>query len=219
MADSKRPALSSALHAYVPAHNPPPDAVQRELVARTRAALPDHAGMQIAQEQGPLLAFLVRLIDACHVVEIGTFTGLSALCMARALLPEGRLIACDVSAEWAEYGRAAWQRPDVADRIDLRIAPALRTLRAMPPEPHVDLAFIDADKQGYLAYWEELLPRTSGRLIAADNVCYGGQVADLPSASPNGAAIHAFNEHVLADSRVDSVMLEVADGLTLARRR
>ncbi|MFF5715457.1 O-methyltransferase [Streptomyces buecherae] len=220
MADSKRPAPSSALHAYVLAHNPPPDAVQRELVARTRAALPDHAGMQIAQEQGPLLAFLVRLIDARHVVEIGTFTGLSTLCMARALPPEGRLVACDVSAEWAAYGRAAWQRADVADRIDLRIAPALQTLRAMPPEPHIDLAFIDADKQGYLAYWEELVPRMRpGGLIAADNVCYGGEVADPPSASPNGAAIHAFNEHVLADSRVDSVMLEVADGLTLARRR
>ncbi|MFE6778890.1 O-methyltransferase [Streptomyces sp. NPDC057702] len=219
MADSKRPAPSTALHAYVLAHNPPLDPVQRELIEDTRAQQPEHAEMQIAREQGALLAFLVRLIDARLVVEIGTFTGLSALCMARALPPEGRLIACDVSEEWTARGRAAWEKAGVADRVDLRVAPALQTLRALPREPHIDLAFIDADKQGYLGYWEELVPRMrTGGLIAVDNVCYGGQVVDPDTASANGAAIHAFNEYVLADSRVDSVMLEIADGLTLARR-
>lgn len=220
MAESKCPTTSAALHAYVLAHNPPLDPVQRELVDATRSALPDHAEMQVAQEQGPLLAFLVRLIGARHVVEVGTFTGMSALCMAQALPPDGKLIACDVSEEWTAYGRTAWEKAGVADRIDLRIAPALQTLRAMPTEPHIDLAFIDADKQGYLGYWEELVPRVRpGGLIAVDNVCYDGEVADLATASANGAAIHAFNEHVLADPRVESVMLEIADGLTLARRR
>ncbi|MBB5933190.1 O-methyltransferase [Streptomyces zagrosensis] len=220
MAETRHAKRSTALHDYVLDHNPPPDPVQRELIANTRAQLPDHAEMQVAQEQGPLLAFLVRLTGARHIVEIGTFTGLSALCMAQALPPEGKLIACDVSAEWTAYGRAAWEEAGVADRIELRIAPALETLRAMPSEPHIDLAFVDADKPGYLAYWEELVPRMRpGGLIAVDNVLYGGEVVNPSSASVNGAAIHAFNEHVRADSRVDSVLLEVADGLTLARRR
>ncbi|MFT2014951.1 O-methyltransferase [Streptomyces sp. 796.1] len=219
MAQGSRRA-STALHAYVLAHNPPLDPVQRELIDRTRTELPDHAPMQVAQEQGPLLAFLARLIGARRVVEVGTFTGLSTLFLAQALPPDGTLLACDVSEEWTAYGRTAWQEAGVADRIDLRIAPALQTLRALPAEPHVDLAFIDADKPGYLGYWEELVPRIRpGGLIVADNVCYGGEVLDPARASTEGAAIHAFNERVRADTRVESVFLEIADGLTLARRR
>ncbi|MER6146280.1 O-methyltransferase [Streptomyces sparsogenes] len=200
-------------------HNPPLDPVQRELVEVTHARLPEVAGMQSAEEQGPLLAFLVRLTGARHIVEVGTFTGFSALSMAQALPADGKLIACDVSEEWTAYGREAWAKAGVADRIDLRIAPALDTLRAMPAEPHIDLAYLDADKGNYIAYWEELVPRMSpGGLIVADNVFFHGSVVD-PEATGSGAAIKAFNEHVSADDRMEAVMLTVADGLTLARRR
>ncbi|MGP3632030.1 O-methyltransferase [Streptomyces sp. 24-1644] len=211
--------ITDDLYAYMLAHNPPLDAVQRELVETTYARFPDQAGMQSSQEQGPLLAFLVRLTGARHLVEVGTFTGFSALSMAQALPPDGVLIACDISEEWTAIGRAAWEKAGVADRIDLRIAPALDTLRAMPPEPHIDLAYLDADKGNYVPYWEELVPRMRpGGLIATDNVLFHGGVVD-PRATGAAAAIKEFNEHVAADSRMDSVLLTVADGLTLSRRR
>ncbi|MEU4896652.1 O-methyltransferase [Streptomyces sp. NPDC044780] len=219
MAESKSTPVTPELYAYVLRHNPPLDSVQRELVEVTYRSLPEHAGMQSAEEQAPLLAFLVRLIGARHIVEVGTFTGFSALAMAQALPADGRLIACDVSAEWTAYGRQAWAKAGVEDRIELRIAPALDTLRAMPAEPHIDLAYLDADKQNYIPYWEELVPRLNpGGLIVADNVFYGGQVTDA-ALSGAGAAIQAFNDHVAADTRTEAVMLTVADGLTIARRR
>ncbi|WP_406449731.1 class I SAM-dependent methyltransferase [Streptomyces sp. NBC_00876] len=211
--------ITDELYAYMLAHNPPLDAVQRELVETTYARLPDYAGMQSAEEQGPLLAFLVRLTGARHIVEVGTFTGFSALAMAQALPPDGRLIACDVSEEWTAYGREAWEKAGVADRIDLRIAPALDTLRAMPAEPHIDFAYLDADKGGYIAYWEELVPRMrQGGVIATDNVLFHGGVTD-PRATGGAAAIKKFNDHVSADPRMDSVLLTVSDGLTLSRKR
>lgn len=171
--------ITDELYAYMLAHNPPLDAVQRELVETTYARLPDYAGMQSAEEQGPLLAFLVRLTGARHIVEVGTFTGFSALAMAQALPAGGRLIACDVSEEWTAYGREAWAKAGVADRIELRIAPALDTLRAMPAEPHIDFAYLDADKGNYIAYWEELVPRMrQGGVITTDNVLFHGGVTD-----------------------------------------
>lgn len=174
--------------------------------------------MQSAEEQGPLLAFLTGLTNARLAVEVGTYTGFGALSIARALAPGGRLIACDVSEEWTAYGRAAWEKAGVADRIDLRIAPALDTLRALPAEPRIDFAYLDADKENYVAYWEELVPRMRpGGLIAADNTLFHGSVVD-PHATGATAAIQAFNEHVLADRRMDSVLLTVADGLTLSRK-
>lgn len=211
--------ITDELYAYMLAHNPPLDEVQRELVETTYARLPDHAGMQSAEEQGPLLAFLVRLTGARHIVEVGTFTGFSALAMAQALPVGGRLIACDVSEEWTAYGREAWAKAGVADRIDLRIAPALDTLRAMPAEPHIDFAYLDADKENYIAYWEELVPRMrQGGLITTDNVLFHGGVTD-PRATGGAAAIQEFNNHVSADPRMDSVLLTVSDGLTLSRKR
>ncbi|MFJ4961017.1 O-methyltransferase [Streptomyces sp. NPDC088729] len=211
--------MTDELYAYVLAHNPPLDPVQRELVETTYARFPDHAGMQSAEEQAPLLAFLVRLVGARHVVEIGTFTGFSALAMAQALPADGTLIACDISREWTAYGQEAWEKAGVADRIDLRVAPALETLRAMPAEPHIDFAYLDADKGGYIAYWEELVPRMRpGGLIAVDNVLFHGAVTD-PEATGPAAAIKEFNDHVGADARMDSVLLTVADGLTLSRRK
>jgi caffeoyl-CoA O-methyltransferase len=216
---SKSTPITPELYAYVLAHNPPLGQVQRGLIETTRVQLPDAAGMQVAEEQAPLLAFLVRLTGARHVVEVGTFTGLSALSMAEALPADGRLIACDISEEWTAYGREAWAKAGVADRIELRIGPALDTLRAMPGEPHIDLAFLDADKANYIAYWEELVPRMrEGGLIVVDNVFMHGGVQDL-AATGSAAAIRAFNDHVSADARMESVMLTVADGLTLSRRR
>ncbi|HEY9437441.1 MAG TPA: O-methyltransferase, partial [Streptomyces sp.] len=209
--------ITDELYAYALAHNPPLDAVQRELVETTYAKLPDVAGMQSAEEQGPLLAFLVRLTGARHIVEVGTFTGFSALSMAQALPDDGLLIACDISEEWTAYGREAWRKAGVADRIDLRIAPALDTLRAMPSEPHIDLAYLDADKGNYIPYWEELVPRMRrGGVIVTDNVLFHGDVVD-PEATGAAADIRAFNDHVCADARMDSVLLTVSDGLTVSR--
>ncbi|GAA2598653.1 O-methyltransferase [Streptomyces tubercidicus] len=219
MVESKSTPITAEMYEYVLAHNPPLNAAQRDIVELTHQQFPEAAGMQSAEEQGPLLAFLVRLTGARHVVEVGTFTGFSTLSMAQALPADGTLIACDVSEEWTAYGQESWAKAGVADRIELRIAPALETLRAMPAEPHIDLAYLDADKGGYIAYWEELVPRLSpGGLIVADNVLYHGEVAD-PAATGSALAIRAFNDHVLADPRMEAVILTVADGVTLARKR
>ncbi|MFI9200540.1 O-methyltransferase [Streptomyces sp. NPDC053048] len=218
MAEPKTP-LTPELYTYVLAHNPPLDPVQQGLVEITHARYPDHAIKQIAQEQSALLAFLVRLTGARQVVEVGTFTGLSALSMAQALPAGGRLLTLDISEEWTAVAREAWAKAGLADRIDLRIAPALDTLRALPAAPHIDLAFIDANKDGYIDYWEEIVPRLNpGGLIVADNVFFLGEVVDPEVTSGPGVDIRAFNEHVRADARMESVMLTVADGLTLARR-
>jgi caffeoyl-CoA O-methyltransferase len=215
----KNPELTPELYTYVLEHNPPLDPVQRELVEITRDRLPHAAHLQVAEEQGPLLAFLIRLIGARQIVEIGTFTGFSALSMAQALPEDGTLITCDVSEEWTAIAREAWAKAGVADRIDLRIAPAIRTLGALPTGQWIDLAFIDADKGFYTDYWEELVPRIRpGGLIVADNTLYHGAVIDPETPGAVGA-IRAFNEHVRADVRVDDVLLTVADGLTLARKR
>ncbi|MTE18870.1 O-methyltransferase [Streptomyces sp. TRM43335] len=215
----KRPPQTPELHRYVLDHNPPLDPVLSELVETTRARHPDAARMQSAREQAPLLAFLVRLIGARRIVEVGTFTGFSSLAMAQAMPEDGRLIACDVSEEWTALAREAWRRAGVEERVDLRLAPALETLRALPAEPWIDLSYLDADKDNYIHYWEELVPRTRpGGLLVADNVLYRGEVAD-PGATGNAAAIRAFNEHVAADGRTEAVLLTVADGVTIARRR
>ncbi|MGK4580134.1 O-methyltransferase [Kitasatospora sp. HPMI-4] len=218
MIETKNPPLTPELYAYVLSQNPPLDPVQRELIEITHSRYAADAGLQTAREQGPLLAFLVRLIGARRIVEVGTFTGLSALSMAQALPEDGKLITCDVSEEWTGLGRQAWARAGVADRIELRIAPALQTLRSLPDERWIDLSFIDADKPNYPLYWEELVRRTRpGGLIVLDNTLYQGQVADA-GATGKAGAIRAFNEVVRTDERVEAVLLTVADGLTLARR-
>ncbi|MFJ5550577.1 O-methyltransferase [Streptomyces sp. NPDC093225] len=211
--------MTDELYAYMLAHNPPLDPVQRGLVTTTYARYPDSAGMQSAEEQGPLLAWLVRMVGARHIVEVGTFTGFSSLAMARALPADGRLIACDVSEEWTAVAREAWEAAGVADRIELRLAPALDTLRAMPDEPHIDLAYLDADKENYVAYWEELVPRIRpGGLIVTDNTLFHGRVVD-PDATGAVAGIRTFNDHVAVDARMDSVLTVISDGLTLSRKR
>ncbi|MFJ4406075.1 O-methyltransferase [Streptomyces sp. NPDC088910] len=219
MTETKNPQLTPELYGYVLAHNPPLDAVQRELVETTHARLADVAGLQTAEEQGPLLAFLVRLTGAKQIVEVGTFTGFSTLSMAQALPADGRLIACDVSEEWTAVGQDAWAKAGVADRVDLRIAPAIDTLKALPGGQWIDLVFLDADKGSYTDYWEELVPRMNpGGLLVVDNTLFHGEVVD-EDATGGAAAIRAFNDHVRADDRVDDVLLTVADGLTLARKK
>ncbi|NXY93533.1 class I SAM-dependent methyltransferase [Streptomyces sp. BR123] len=212
--------MTDELYRYMLDHNPPLDEIQRGLVETTYATFPDVAGMQSAEEQGPLLAFLVRLTGARRIVEIGTFTGFSTLSMAQAMPADGVLTACDISDEWTAYGRRAWEEAGVADRIDLRIAPALDTLRALPAEPHIDMAYVDADKENQIAYWEELVPRMRpGGLIVTDNTLFHGTVVDETATSGSAAGVRAYNDHVAADPRMESVLLAISDGLTLSRKR
>ncbi|MGN9807944.1 O-methyltransferase [Micromonospora sp. BQ11] len=208
--------LTEDLHAYLVAHGSPPDQIMRELIEETRAALPDDARMQVAPEQAAFLTFLTRLLGARRAVEVGTFTGLSSLAIARGLVDGGRLTCFDISEEYTGIARRYWTRAGVDDQIDLRIGPAGETLRELPYEREIDFAFIDADKTGYPIYWSELVPRMRpGGVIAVDNVLRGGRV--IAPGNADDRAIAAFNDEVLADVRVDAVMLPIADGLTLAR--
>ncbi len=212
--------LTDAVATYLDAHNPALDAAQTALISATQA-LGSVSGMQIAPEQGHLMTLLTRLLDVQFAVEVGTFTGYSALCIALGLPASGRLLCCDVSEEWTAVARRHWQMAGVAERIDLRIAPALDTLRALPGDQSVDLAFIDADKTGYAAYYDELLPRLSPRgVIIVDNVLWSGRVLDNDNGEDDAdtAALRAFNDYVSADRRSVAVMLPLADGLTLIRR-
>jgi caffeoyl-CoA O-methyltransferase len=190
----------------------------RDLIAETRSQLTDVAQMQIGPDQAKFLTFLTQLTNARTAVEVGTFTGMSALAIARGLADGGRLICFDISEEYTSVARRYWQRAGVQDHVELRIGPAADNLKQLPPDPVVDIAFIDADKTGYPTYWAELVPRMRpGGVIAVDNVLRGGRI--LNPTSEADRAIVAFNDMVLADDRVDAVMLPIADGLTLARRR
>ncbi|BCJ66386.1 O-methyltransferase [Polymorphospora rubra] len=210
--------LTDELHQYVIAHGSSPDPVAQDLIEETLTLLPEKAGMQVAPEQAGFLTFLARLTGARQALEVGTFTGMSSLAIARGLAPDGHLTCLDISTEFTSVAQRYWARAGVADRIDLRIGPAAESLRALPDEPYLDLVFIDADKPGYPVYWAETVPRVrAGGLIVVDNVLRGGRVLD-PKAEAD-QAIADFNEEVLRDNRVDLVMLPVADGLTLARKR
>jgi len=211
--------LSPEVHTYLVGHGAPPDAVLRELAEET-ARLGPISMMQIAPEQGAFMTLLARATGARRAVEIGTFTGYSALCIARGLPDDGQLLACDVSDEWTSIGRRYWERAGVAKKIDLRLGPGVETLRSLPPEPVFDLAFIDADKPSYPAYYEEILKRLRPNgLILVDNVLWMGRVVDPAADDDQTRAIRAFNDLVAADRRVDCVMLPVSDGLTLLRKR
>ena len=208
--------LTDELHTYLVAHGAPPDEIIRDLAEETRSVLPEQATMQVAPEQAAFLTFLTRLLDVRQAVEVGTFTGLSSLAIARGLPDGGRLTCFDISEEFTGIARRYWARAGVQDRIDLRIGPAADRLRELPHERHLDFAFIDADKTGYPVYWAELVPRMRpGGVIAVDNVLRGGRV--IAPQDESDRAIAAFNDEVLADVRVDPVMLPIADGLTLAR--
>ena len=211
--------LDEPLAEYVAAHSSGPDDVQRELIAAT-AALGGASVMQIGTAQGACMTILTTLLRPRFAVEVGTFTGYSALAVARALPEGGRLLCCDVSEEWTAIAREHWERAGVADRIDLRIGPALDTLRGLPPEPAVDMAFIDADKASYIDYYEELVPRLSARgVILVDNVLWDGHVADPGHTDATTEALRAFNAHVIADERVLVSLLPVGDGLSVIAPR
>jgi len=212
--------LSDELHSYLVAHSTPLDAIARDLMEETRTELPDDVKMQIGPEQAGFLTMITRLIGARRAVEVGTFTGMSSLAIARGLPDDGSLTCFDISPRFTAVAQRYWQRAGVADRIRLVLGPAAENLRTLPSEPHLDLAFIDADKEGYLTYWHELVPRMrQGGLILVDNVLWSGRVADPSTDDPVTATIRRFNQEVLADDRVEVVMLPIGDGLTLARRR
>jgi caffeoyl-CoA O-methyltransferase len=211
--------LTKPVHDYLVAHAPPLGDVQRDLIAETEA-LGGISMMQIAPEQGAFMTVLTRLIGARHAIEVGTFTGYSAISIARGLPEDGTLLCCDVNEEWTAIARKYWERAGVADKIELRIAPAIETLRSLPAGEQFDLAFIDADKPNYPHYYEEVLARLRRNgVILVDNTLWGGAVADANATDDNTKAIRAFNDAVAADDRVESTILTVGDGLTLIRKR
>jgi predicted O-methyltransferase YrrM len=217
----KRFVMSDAVETYVNTviHRETP--VQQRLRTETEA-MPE-AGMQIGADQGAFLAMLVRLIGARRTLEIGTFTGYSALAVAAALPADGKLIACDVSTEWTAIAKRYWAEAGVAGRIDLRIAPARDTLAALLKEggaDSFDFAFIDADKTGYDAYYEACLKLVRrGGLVAFDNVLWSGKVADPDNHEADTEALRKLNLKIRDDARVDAGLVTIGDGVMLARRK
>ncbi len=213
--------LTEDLYHYVLAQGVRESAVARRLREET-AGLP-MARMQISPEQGALMQMLVRLLGARRTLEIGTFTGYSALVVAEALPADGRVVACDVSEDWTAIARRYWHEAGVADRIDLRLQPAVRTLDellAATAQGSFDFAFIDADKHNYDVYYERSLALLrSGGLVGIDNALWGGAVIDAARSDADTVAIRALNRKVRQDERVDMVMLPIGDGLTLARKK
>jgi len=212
--------LTDTLYQYVLNHSLREHPAQTGLRAATRKH--PHAGMQIAPEQGQFMAMLVKLLGARRTIEIGVFTGYSALSVALALPDDGKLLACDISDEYTRIGQPFWEQAQVASKIDLHLAPALKTLDARlasGESGHYDFAFIDADKSSYDAYYERCLKlvRTGG-LIAIDNTLWGGEVA-RPSKDADTLALQALNIKLHADERVDLSLLPFSDGLTLVRKR
>jgi len=205
---------------YLLAHSTAQDELLARLAEETRESFGDSSGMQITADEGALLTMLVRLTGAGTAVEVGTFTGYSSICIARGLADGGRLLACDISGEWTDVARRYWSEAGVAERIELRLAPAAETLAALPDEPVVDFAFVDADKESYPTYYEELVRRLRpGGLVVLDNVLLGGRVFDEAEDGERVTAMRAVNDRVAADDRVDVVMLPLRDGVTVARRR
>jgi len=233
--------IDPAVSDYLLAHCTPADDLLRDLAAETKRALPGEAEMQVSADEGQFLTMITRLAGARRAIEVGTFTGYSSICIARGMPADGHLLACDVSERWTSIARRYWQRAGLEDRIELRLGPAIDTLRALPAEPAFDLAFIDADKASYPLYYEELLTRLRpGGLLLLDNVLLGGRVLNRPveqgllrvdKALLGGRALSSafqaaprvvmrqMNEIILGDGRVESVMLPLRDGVTLVRKR
>jgi predicted O-methyltransferase YrrM len=213
--------LSDALYAYlleVSLHEPP-------ILARLRdetAALPE-AGMQIAAEQGQFMALLVRLTGARRILDVGTFTGYSSLVMALALPDGGHILTCDLSETWTAIARRYWLEAGVADKVTLRLAPALATLDGLLAAGEAgswDMVFLDADKESYTAYYERaLVLMREGGLLLADNTLWGGRVIDAADRKPSTEGIRAFNRLLATDQRTDLSLVPIGDGLTMARKR
>jgi caffeoyl-CoA O-methyltransferase len=209
---------------YVRASSEPSDDVVRDLMAETDelagrdpAAKPTY---QIAPEQGSFMQLLTRALGVRRAVEIGTFTGYSALCVARGLPGDGRLVCLDRNGDWTAIARRYWERAGVADRIELRLGDAHETLRELPAEPTFDLAFVDADKTGYADYVDQLHPRMAGNgLVLLDNTLWGGRVLDPDPDDADTRAVAELNAALVTDARWETVLLPVSDGLTLLRKR
>jgi caffeoyl-CoA O-methyltransferase len=217
---NRRTAIDDTLYDYVVAHGVREHPAQTALREATRSQ--PHAGMQIGPDQGQFLAMLARVGGFRRAIEIGVFTGYSALSVALALPDDGTLLACDVSEAYTSVGKPFWAEAGVAHKIDLRIAPAIETLDAQLAAGGAgsfDFAFIDADKSSYDAYYERCLRLLrAGGLIAIDNVLWGGSVA-RPAQDADTRALQALNDKIHADERVDVVLLPIGDGVTLARKR
>ena len=204
---------------YARSHSSPPDPLLAQLRAETARRFPASAGLQIGPEQGTFMTLLSQLAAPRRAVEVGTFTGYSAICLARGLAPGGSLLCCDVSAEWTALAQEYWARAGLEGRIELRLGPAADTLRALPADASLDLAFIDADKTGYPAYWAEIVPRTrSGGIILVDNALLHGRIFDADP-DPDARAVRDFNEQALADERVELALLSIGDGVIFARKK
>ncbi|MCX8073822.1 MAG: class I SAM-dependent methyltransferase [Candidatus Binatia bacterium] len=212
--------LNSELYRYLLDHCSPRPPILDELAAETAERLGPLALMQISPEQGAFMSLLVRLMGVRSALEIGTFTGYSALCVAMALPEDGRLLCCDLNEEWTAMARRYWDKAGVGHKIQLRLGPALETLRQLPEQELFDFAFVDADKASYPAYFEEVLRRLrSNGVIVFDNVLWMGAVADPSVTDPETVALRELNAALAKDPRVEVVMLPVADGITLARKR
>lgn len=205
---------------YIVAHSSPPDDVMQDLAQETEEAFPNLITMQIGPEQCAFMTLLAQIVGVRHAVEIGTFTGMSSIAIARGMLPDGRLICMDTSDEFTAVARKYWERAGMDERIELRLGDAHDLLDELPAEPYLDLAFIDADKGGYVAYWDALVPRMrSGGVILVDNTLFSGEVADADTTDPTIVTIREFNSHAAADQRVDLAIAPIGDGLTIARKR
>jgi caffeoyl-CoA O-methyltransferase len=213
--------INPAVSDYLLTHCTPADQVLRDLAAETRQAVPGEAEMQVSADEGRFLTMITRLAGARRAIEVGTFTGYSSICIARGMPADGHLLACDVSEQWTSIARRYWKRAGLEDRIELRLGPAIDTLRALPAEPVYDLGFIDADKGNYPLYYEELVTRLlPGGVLLLDNVLLGGRV--VRSSRREGQAsvvMRQMNEIIVGDDRVESVMLPLRDGVTLVRKR
>lgn len=206
---------------YAAAHSEPPDSVLQALKSATVERSGGMEMMQIGSDQGAFMHLLVTTLQPSFAVEVGTFTGYSSLCIARGLPPGGRLLCCDVSEDWTDIAREHWEMAGVTDRIELKIAPALETLGALPDEPHIDFAFIDADKPNYRGYYEEILRRLSADgVILFDNTLWSGNVlADSGADDESTVALRDLNDFLATDDRVLVAQLTVGDGVTMVRRR
>lgn len=221
---TKFTSVDERLHEYIVEHGARQDEVLRRVQDET-AAMGEISGMQIAPDQGAFMTLLARAIGAREALEVGTFTGYSAICIARGLEPGGRLLCCELSEEYAEIAARNIEDAGVAERVEIRVGPAAETLAALPEREVFDLTFIDADKTGYPVYYEAALKRTRpGGLILLDNVLAGGTIASVDDDVPEDwsdsvVALRAVNDALAGDERVDLAMVAIADGLTIARKR
>ncbi len=213
--------LDATLYQYLLDHSVRESALMRDL--REITSRQEKSDMQIAPEQGQFMALLVELLGAERILEVGTFTGYSALCMARALPEHGQLVCCDISEEWTDIARRFWREAGVAERIQLHIAPALDTLDNLLEHgraDHFDMAFIDADKTNYLNYYERCLKLVRpGGLLLFDNTLWGGAIADPNDQDAETLVLRELNDRLHKDERVSISLVPIGDGLTLARKR